>query len=270
MTPALYEEHEVPAHLVQTIAALWQIRGTATDPRVLRVLPDGCADVVVDLAKWRRTGGECTSLVGPMTHALLVPSSHDMDMIGIRFAPGMIRKFIAVSAREIQDAVLPLGQTGANFPVRCHQLCDVESFRDRTTFLLQCFPTSLSTCHADNLVVRDAIHRWVAAARAARSLPSVTAVARLVGVSERRFERLFETWVGYTPAQFRRLVRFRAAVRTAQMAPQSWVDVAVRCGYSDQSHLNRDFRDFAQTTPTGWAEEQGSVGFVQDGRVTAV
>jgi len=34
------------------------------------------------------------------------------------------------------------------------------------------------------------------------------------------------------------------------------------CGYYDQAHLDRDFRDFTGTTPTAYADER--VTFVQD------
>jgi len=47
----------------------------------------------------------------------------------------------------------------------------------------------------------------------------------------------------------------------------SIAETAAVCGYYDHAHLDRDFRDFAGTTPTAFLSER--VAFVQDASPSA-
>ena len=50
---------------------------------------------------------------------------------------------------------------------------------------------------------------------------------------------------------FGRILRFRrAAAELAGPAGRSLAEIALDCGYYDQAHLNRDFREFSGRTPT--------------------
>ncbi len=49
---------------------------------------------------------------------------------------------------------------------------------------------------------------------------------------------------------FSRLLRFENARILSEKQPQlSWLNIAAVCGYSDQTHMIRAFKDFANTTP---------------------
>jgi len=58
---------------------------------------------------------------------------------------------------------------------------------------------------------------------------------------------------------FSRIVRFQHALRCTPRTAGAWVDVALRCGYADQSHLIRDFTQFAGETPTALAASTEAV-----------
>lgn len=89
----------------------------------------------------------------------------------------------------------------------------------------------------------------------------VGAVAEELGWSRRHLAARFRREVGLTPKTTARLLRFARAYATltdGRPGPLStpfvgrggWADVAVRCGYYDQSHLIREFHEFAGDSPT--------------------
>ena len=67
----------------------------------------------------------------------------------------------------------------------------------------------------------------------------------------RNFERRFSEQVGTSPKLFCRLVRFTAAVQfKIAHSKKSWTEVAYECGYFDQMHLIKDFKQFTNENPS--------------------
>jgi AraC-like DNA-binding protein len=86
--------------------------------------------------------------------------------------------------------------------------------------------------------------------RSAGVVVSVRDVARRVDLSQRRFIHVFTSAMGLTPKRYHRIRRFQRARRQARYTPSpDWADVALECGYFDQSHLIHDFREFAGFSP---------------------
>jgi AraC-like DNA-binding protein len=97
-----------------------------------------------------------------------------------------------------------------------------------------------------------------AIALALQQLPTARSVRDVVnesGYSHRRFIELFSRAVGLTPKVYFRVLRFRRALRSAHApAGDAWIDLAMAAGYSDQSHFNREFREFVGLTPTDYRD----------------
>src|SRR4051812_29271780 len=68
----------------------------ADGPGDVRIVPDGCSDLV-----WRR--GEGVTVVGPDTSAKLVPRTPDDLLIGIRFLPGAGGGALGMPLDELRD-----------------------------------------------------------------------------------------------------------------------------------------------------------------------
>jgi AraC-like DNA-binding protein len=96
----------------------------------------------------------------------------------------------------------------------------------------------------------------------------VEAVARNLGVSTRYLNRLFQAQVGLPAKSFSRVLRFQRALDLLDLRGTSdLAGLAQDCGYYDQAHMNRDFRELVRVTPSeyvtrvfrapGWRELGG-------------
>jgi AraC-like DNA-binding protein len=93
----------------------------------------------------------------------------------------------------------------------------------------------------------------------------VSELAASLGCSRKHLAARFREHVGLPPKTVARVVRFRhAAELLLSPAAPSLDEVAFSCGYYDQSHLDRDFRDFAATTPSAYRRDPRAVTFFQD------
>ncbi|MPZ67297.1 MAG: helix-turn-helix domain-containing protein [Pseudonocardiaceae bacterium] len=79
--------------------------------------------------------------------------------------------------------------------------------------------------------------------------------------SRRHLGERFRREYGLTPKQIARVMRFRdGEPAAARHRPSGLAELAARCGYYDQAHLTREWREFAGCPPTTWlAEELPSV-----------
>ena len=86
------------------------------------------------------------------------------------------------------------------------------------------------------------------------SIASVRETARQIGWSERRFSQVFREEVGLAPKVWCRIQRFQRAVRQLHAgADIRWAELALDCGYYDQSHFANEFRAFSGVDATTYS-----------------
>ncbi|MEV0618218.1 helix-turn-helix domain-containing protein [Nonomuraea sp. NPDC050404] len=84
---------------------------------------------------------------------------------------------------------------------------------------------------------------------------SIRAIAEETGWSHKHLIAKFKQQVGLAPKTVARLIRFnRLLARLREDPLPRWDEIAADCGYADQAHLTRDFRDFTGTTPGGFVD----------------
>ncbi|UGT60086.1 helix-turn-helix domain-containing protein [Nocardia asteroides] len=101
-------------------------------------------------------------------------------------------------------------------------------------------------------------YAWYTLRRTGGTAP-IAAIRTEIGWSRARLARRFRAQVGLTPKAAARVIRFgRAAALLRAPDPRPLAAIALSCGYADQAHFTRDFREFAGRPPGTWAADQGS------------
>jgi AraC-like DNA-binding protein len=89
----------------------------------------------------------------------------------------------------------------------------------------------------------------------------VGSLANELGWSRKRIAARFREEVGLTPKATARVIRFERARECAERAESpDWAQIAVECGYYDQSHLINDFRTVTGRSPATFFQDPLAAG----------
>ncbi|MCR6481472.1 AraC family transcriptional regulator [Amycolatopsis sp. OK19-0408] len=167
--------------------------------------------------------------------------------LGVRFRPGSFRAFLGRSVSDIADRAVPL--TDVFGPTAIDAAESVRTAADDAQMVRA----------IDNLLIAKPVRLSPAARRAVEAVesiahdPGITRVAQLcadTGLTTRAVQRLFAEHVGCPPKWAIRIYRLNdAAQRIATEGDPDYAGLAVRLGYSDQSHFIRDFRTVTGQSP---------------------
>ena len=87
--------------------------------------------------------------------------------------------------------------------------------------------------------------------QASRGGSSIGALSRALSCSRKTLIKRFQAQIGLSPKAVAGILRFEHATgRLRAGSDESWSELALACGYSDQAHFNRDFRRYSGRTPT--------------------
>jgi AraC-like DNA-binding protein len=231
----------------------------------LREVPIPGVPVIVNLgSKWNiETAGRTVALDsftgGLSTSPAIVYGPSSWACIELRLTPLGARRLFGWPMHELANQVVPLEEMLPGTRELVDRLRDARSWPSRFELL-------------DDFLVRrlagsvepppEVEWSWARLHGSHGRLP-IHALADELGWSHRRLIARFRNEIGLAPKTFARVIRFdRAAGQLRGPATPSLAEIAFGCGYFDQAHLNRDFREFAGTTPASFVAAQREFGAV--------
>jgi len=258
-----------PAPLEPWIDFIWYWEGTPPAHRKESVIAGAGTGLILNLcedrvrtyhgpgyASERSLRGIAAS--GPCTQHFAI-DAHQPEIMGASFRPGGARALLGVPVSELRDLHVALEDLlGAQAACIHERVVEAGTPMLRIRELGRALLALARPHGAASPAILHALELFGAHPIGLR----VANVARDLGMSHRRFIQLFADAAGVSPKLYLRLQRFerlRAALwADGRAGAASWADLAQDHGYSDQSHLIRDFREFAGLTPVAYLARRGA------------
>ena len=247
------------------VKLFWHYDGYAQQHAWERVLPTGGVQLVIRLrndplrtfeAHHAGQSQDCHGplMCGPHSRFFAIDTTPLAACMGVLFEPGGAYPFLDGPASELHNLNAPLDALwGSAAQELRDRLLEAKTPDSRFEILEQ---SLLSHVYAP-LERHPAVAFALRAFHAVPQVRTIAEVAKKTGLSQKWFIESFRAQVGLTPKMYCRLRRFQTALTL--MGRHEGVDfagLAHACGYCDQAHFIRDFREFSDVCPTDYLADR--------------
>jgi AraC-like DNA-binding protein len=187
-------------------------------------------------------------IAGPRTERMDLSFGYRHHVIKVAFQPGGLYRLLGIPMEELlgNDGIDARDVWGHEINLILEQLSEADSFYDEK-IIIEKFLISKS----NKLKQRLPIDPVMLVLMKGGGLIQIERLAYESCLSSRQFERVFKNRIGLSPKFFSRLVRFSNAWMIKETQPDmNWLQLAHECGYYDQMHFIRDFKEFVGANPS--------------------
>jgi len=204
---------------------------------------------VIDPRRPEGEAGRIGSFVAGLFDSFVyTESSGPMYGLQVNLSPLGAYRILGLPMGELTNRVVEVEDLlGAEGRRLLERLAMAPSWERRFALLDAFFLSRLAASDAPSATVDGAWQRLAAT----HGLLGIGSLAAELGVSQRHLIAQFRAQVGLPPKTLARILRFKRALDLLDGQPvRRWAELAYDCGYYDQAHFNRDFREFTGTTPS--------------------
>jgi len=252
-----HQEFEAPEALQDTIKCFWHNkREFGPIESSFEVIPDGYAEIIFHF------GGGCSTfyngslqampspfMIGLLNQPALFYTKNRFEIIAVRCFPWTVFDLLGLSSdkNEVRIFEHPIAKLQPVLDNLVTAGKIEEAIAQVEQFLL----------NARSMVaINSTLFKAGAAMREANGTIPVSEVATAAHATVRTLERNFKQSSGYTVKDVSGLMRFEQVRNHLWLNPDvSIAGLAHELGYTDQSHLSREFKRYSGTTPAAFARK---------------
>lgn len=200
--------------------------------------------------------GSCVSPMGISTgNNGIMTYNGDYRLFSINFQPNGFNKLFGIPQHLFTDNIFSGDEvfdgTMTQFFEQLQEAADIE----KMAYIADIFLIKVLS-KRKNINARDPIAAASGLILNSNGLIHIDKLAAFSNMSFRNFERSFKDQVGTSPKLFARIIRFNYALTQKLKRPDiNWTTIALECGYFDQMHFIKDFKQFTGIVPNTFITE---------------
>ena len=252
-----HQEFEAPEALRDTIKCFWYNRRDSDEEQSsFEVVPDGLCRNYLSFREWLQhcykrwfTAIAFAVYDGAAQSACCFYTKSLLEVIGIRCFPWTVFDLLGLPSGK--DGVRLFEHPIAQLQSVLTNLMDAGRVAEALALVKQYFLDARSGVAIDSMLFKAGI----AMGEANGAMP-VSEVAAAAHATVRTLERKFKQSSGYTVKDVSGLMRFEQVRNQLWSNPDCNITgLAHELGYTDQSHLSREFKRYSGTTPAAFARK---------------
>jgi AraC-like DNA-binding protein len=253
----IHQEFESPEELRDSIKCFWYNRNDLGElESTFEVMPDGYAEIIFHFGSGCSIfhNGIFESLPSPFIMGLLnkpaiFSAKNSLEIIGIRCFPWTVFDLLGLQSgkKGVQLFEHPI----ARLQITLQEFVNNGKIENAIALVKQYF-VDLQLPNVNN----ELLSKAGTALRNNNGTISVNQIAAKAHTTVRTLERNFKQSSGHTVKDVAGLMRFEQARNQLWLYPDSnLAGLAHELGYTDQSHLSREFKRYSGTTPSAFARK---------------
>lgn len=253
----MHHEFEPPEELRDAIKCFWYNKREFGEQQTdFEVLPDGYAEIIFHFGSGCSisSNGELQPLPSPFIMGLLnqpviFNTKNRFEVIGIRCYPWTVFDLLGLPSGK--DGVRMFEHPIAQLQSTLNALIQAEKTDEAVAVVKQYFLSARSQVAVNSMLFKAGV-----AMRKANGTMPVSQVAAAAHATVRTLERNFKQSSGHSVKDVSGLMRFEQVRNKLWHYPDTnLAGLALDLGYTDQSHLSREFKRYSGTTPAVFARE---------------
>jgi AraC-like DNA-binding protein len=255
--PSIRPRHELDPYVKNFLLSHVNLRDARADQRLRPVPPDANqslffyprnqVNVIVNSTGEKRKSA-ASIFVGNQTSRLNIEFGDDHLIIQVCFKSGFLYHLLGMPIQEFNHKEINAEfLSSPEIKILNEQLSELSDYRK----MIALIENYLLHRIASLKIKTRPIDKAITYLKDNRGQVSLDWLANEACLSARQFERTFYDRTGMSPKFFARVTRFDNAFKLKTAQPSmNWLAVAEASGYFDFSHLMRDFKQFAEVTPS--------------------